>query len=323
MAGGSIRRAAVAGSWYPGSATALATTVDHQLSAAAGPIDGDLVALIAPHAGLKYSGPVAAHAYAQLRDRTFDLVILVGPSHFVGFDGVAVYASGGFETPLGILKVDAGAADALMRSTDIVRDDSTAHAREHSLEMQLPFVQRVAPHVDILPLLMGFQTAETGRELGDALASVGGGRRTLLVASTDLSHYHDRAAAARLDGVVLDHVGRFDPDGLQAALNARPEHACGGGPMVSVMRAAARAGARDARVLRYADSGDVSGDTTGVVGYMAAALGTFPAVERREGAAGASGEGRLGGTSGTGVRGTRESGVDGTGESGARENVGR
>jgi AmmeMemoRadiSam system protein B len=107
------------------------------------------------------------------------------------------------------------------------------------------------------------------------LATACEGRRALLVASTDLSHYHDAATAARLDAVVIDHVSRFDPDGLQGALVARPEHACGGGPAVAVMRAAHTLGARDAVILNYADSGDVSGDKSAVVGYLAAALGTF------------------------------------------------
>ena len=147
--------------------------------------------------------------------------------------------------------------------------------------MQLPFLQRLAPGAKIVPLLMGFQTADTARALGDALAAAVGGKKALLVASTDLSHYHDAATAASLDAVVIDHVSRFDSDGLQAALNARPEHACGGGPTVAVMRAARLVGARDAVVLQYADSGDVSGDKTAVVGYLAAAFGTF---ERPRGA---------------------------------------
>jgi AmmeMemoRadiSam system protein B len=141
--------------------------------------------------------------------------------------------------------------------------------------MQLPFLQRLAPNAGIVPLLMGHQTAETAHLLGEALAVVLRGRRTLLIASTDLSHYHDASTAAALDSVVVDCVSRFDADRLQRALETRPEHACGGGPTVAVMRAAALLGARDAVVLDRADSGDVSGDKSSVVGYMAAALGNF------------------------------------------------
>ena len=156
----------------------------------------------------------------------------------------------------------------------------SAHAREHSLEMQLPFLSHLAPGVPIVPLLMGYQTAETAAALGDALALALRGRKALIVASTDLSHYHDAAAASALDQVVIDCVARFDTDGLQAALDARPEHACGGGPTVAVMRAARAAGASDAVILNYADSGDVSGDKSSVVGYLAAAFGTFARAEQ-------------------------------------------
>jgi MEMO1 family protein len=271
-----IRPAAVAGTWYPGSAAALGQAVDGHLSrAATAAVDhfDPLIALIAPHAGLMYSGPVAAHAYGLLHRRAFDVIVLVGPSHFVAFDGVAIYRAGGFQTPFGIAPVDERCAADIMKAAPIVREHGAAHSREHSLEMQLPFVQRLAPSTPIVPLVMGFQSAATARALGAALGTVLAGRRALLVASTDLSHYHDAATAARLDGVVIDHVARFDVDGLQRALDLTPDHACGGGPMVAVMRAAHALGARDAVVLDHRDSGDVSGDKSSVVGYMAAALG--------------------------------------------------
>ena len=273
----SIRPSAVAGSWYPGSAAALTRAVDEYLSragdAAAAHLER-LVALVAPHAGLTYSGSVAACAYRLLPLHVFDVVVLVGPSHFVAFDGVAIYPKGGFRTPLGTALIAEDCAADIVAATPIVREHSAAHAREHSLEMQLPFVQHLAPNVPIVPLVMGLQTAATARALGDALAAALRNRRALLVASTDLSHYQDVATAARLDHVVVDHVSRFDADGLQRALDRNPNHACGGGPTVAVMRAARALGARDALVLKYADSGDVSGDKSSVVGYMAAALGT-------------------------------------------------
>ncbi len=270
-----VRKAAVAGSWYPGSAPALATALDRHLAETSRDVDGDLVALIAPHAGLMYSGPVAAHAYRLLRGRAFDVAVLVGPSHFVAFEGVSIYMAGAFETPLGQAAIDGACAQALTESTSLVHDYAAAHAREHSLEMQLPFVQHLAPGVPIVPLLMGHQTDATARALADALTSTLRGRRALIVASTDLSHYHDAGTAAALDRVVIDCVERFDADGLQAALDRRPDHACGGGPTVAVMRAARALGARDAVALHYADSGDVSGDKSAVVGYLAAAFGRF------------------------------------------------
>jgi AmmeMemoRadiSam system protein B len=274
---GTVRRPAVAGTWYPDSPRELEATVDRFLAAAAGGGQSrrfaDLVAVIAPHAGLMYSGAVAAHAYNELRGRDVDLVVLVGPSHFVRFDGVGVYARGGFDTPLGTASIDEDCAAATIAASPIVREHVAAHAKEHSLEMQLPFVLRLLPQARILPLLMGTQDAATADALATALASVLRGRRGVLIASTDLSHYHDATTAARLDAVVVEQVARFDPDGLDLALDRQPDHACGGGAAVAVMRAARLLGARDARVLHYADSGDVSGDKSSVVGYMAAALG--------------------------------------------------
>ena len=273
-----VRRAAVAGTWYPGTAGPLASEVDAYLTAAdrdAPDLDGDLAALIAPHAGLMYSGPVAAYAYRLLRDRRFDVAVLVGPSHFAGFDGVSLYPAGGFDTPFGVARIDAECASAIAAASEVVQVLPVPHAREHSVEMQLPFLMRLAPAIPIVPLLMGYQTAVTAAALGGALAAALRGRRALLIASTDLSHYHDAATASALDRVVIDCVSRCDADGLQAALDATPGHACGGGPMVAVMRAALASGARDAAILNYADSGDVSGDKSSVVGYLAAALGNF------------------------------------------------
>jgi hypothetical protein len=280
-----VRAPAVAGTWYPASASALAAAVDGYLDQAPLDVPGRLVALVAPHAGLIYSGPVAAHAYQLLSHRAFDLVVLVGPSHFVGFEGVGVVSSGRFETPFGPANIDAAIAEALMAATPVAREHAGAHAREHSLEMQLPFVRRLAPDARIVPLVMGVQSAQTIRALGDALAAVlRDCPRALLIASTDLSHYHDAATAARLDAVVMDAVERFDADTLEQALARRPEHACGGGPTVAVMRAAWQLGARDARLLHYADSGDVSGDKSSVVGYMAAAFGNFDDAAKPAGA---------------------------------------
>ena len=253
----------------------LAAAVDRYLADTTRDVSGDLVALIAPHAGLMYSGPVAAHAYRLLRGRTFDVAVLVGPSHFVGFDGVSVYPAGGFETPFGIAPIDEACADALLHTNPALKEHPSAHAREHSLEMQLPFLQHLVPEVPIVPMVMGYQTEETAAALGDALASVLRGKRALVIASTDLSHYQDARTAAELDAVVLDCVTRFDAEALQYALRLQPDHACGGGPTVAVMRAASALGARDAVLLKYADSGDVSGDKSAVVGYMAAAFGNF------------------------------------------------
>jgi len=272
----SVRRAAVAGSWYPAHPGTLAREVDRYLAAAGQPPAGEPIAIIAPHAGLVYSGPIAAHAYNLLRGRDIEVVVLVGPSHYVGFQGVAVYERGAFETPFGPVPVAEHCAAAVAMGSRQIQPHPTAHVREHSLEMQLPFLQRVLPGAGIVPLVMGLQSRDTANTLGDAIAAAVKGRKAVLVASTDLSHYHSALAAAKLDDTFIQQVLRFDPDGLMSLLEARPEHACGGGPTVAVMRAARLLGAADARVLMYGDSGDVSGDKDAVVGYLAAAFGTFP-----------------------------------------------
>jgi AmmeMemoRadiSam system protein B len=231
-----------------------------------------VIGLVAPHAGLMYSGPVAAWAYRAVQGGAYDVAVIVGPSHRAGFSGVAVYPRGAFETPLGEIPIAEDVAAAILSETPVVREDLAVHGAEHSLEMQLPFLRHVLPTTPIVPLMMGYQSGETMLALGEALGAALAGRRALLVASSDLSHYLDARAAAAMDRQVLDCVERFDPEGLMRTLGSQPDHACGGGPLVSVMRAARVLGAREGRVLRYADSGDVSGDKSAVVGYMAAAF---------------------------------------------------
>jgi AmmeMemoRadiSam system protein B len=275
MAGEPVRRPAVAGSWYPGEARALASEVDRYLKAVGAVPQGEVVALAVPHAGLVYSGPVAAYAYQLVANRRFDVVVLVGPSHHVGFSGVAIDPRGSWETPLGPAAIDGEVAGLIMAHGALVRENSSIHAHEHSLEMQLPFLRRVLPDTPIVPLVMGYQTRATVDGLARALAAGLEGRRALIVASSDLSHYHPASSAAELDHRVAALVERFDADALMTLIERFPEHACGGGPLVAAMKAARELGAREGKVLRYADSGDVSGDKSAVVGYLAAAFGSF------------------------------------------------
>ena len=275
-----VRPAAVAGSWYPRIPGALAREVDSYVDAATEGPAGDIIALIAPHAGIMFSGPVAAFAYKAAARGAYDVAVLAGPSHFVGFDGIALYPEGAFDSPFGPAAIDSAIAARLARAPGI-RELPSPHGREHSLEMQLPFVRRLLPGVSIVPMLMGYQTRGTIGQLATALAEALKGCRCLIVASTDLSHYFDAATAAHLDGLVQDRVAAFDPEGLLQLAEQYPEHergryvGCGIGPAISVMMAARTLGARDARVLKYAHSGEISGDYDGVVGYMAAVFGTL------------------------------------------------
>src|SRR5262245_12590977 len=274
-----LRRSAVAGTWYPADPSRLTgdlrsylETADAAATRDSIPLNARLVALVAPHAGLMYSGPVAAHAYRLLRHRSFDAVVLVGPSHYVAFEGVSIWPAGAFATPLGNLPIDERLANDIAAACPAAVERADAHAREHSLEMQLPFLAYLAPGVPIVPLVMGHQTRETATALGDALARALRDRQALIVASSDLSHFFDAETAASLDREVVADVEGLDPDRLMARLERRPEHACGGGPIVSVLRAARALGATASRVVQYADSGDISGDKSAVVGYLAAAV---------------------------------------------------
>lgn len=271
-----IRRAAVAGSWYPGRADALVRELDGYLAGAGtdpAPPAGRLVGLISPHAGLRYSGPVAACGYALLRAARDLSCVLVGPSHRVAFDGCAVHAKGAFETPLGSIPIDEELAAALLDRDDGIVDAPTVHREEHSLEMQLPFLQHLVPGLRIVPILMGSQLRDEVEALAEALARALRLRPALLVASSDLSHYHPAPVANSLDARVVRLVDRLDAEGLMRLLEHDRGHACGGGPMVAVMTAARRLGADGASVLRYADSGDAGEhDKSHVVGYLSAAL---------------------------------------------------
>ena len=268
-----VRTSAVAGSWYPADPAALRAELDRYLAGAAPPpADGALVALISPHAGLRYSGPVAAWGYSLLRQEAPRTVVLVGPSHRALFRGVALWARGEWRTPLGVIPIDETLAERLLAAHPQVRDERAPHAAEHSLEMQLPFLQHLWPGLRIVPALMGSQTSEEVEALAAALTRVLEPGGALLVASSDLSHYQPAERAAQLDGAVIEQVRRYDPEALMRLVDSH-QHACGGGPMVAVMKAAAALGAQRASILRYADSGDVeAGDKSQVVGYLSAAL---------------------------------------------------
>ena len=276
----SIRPAAHAGAWYPGSIAALTADVDGYVEDATVPAASRVHAILAPHAGLMFSGRIGAYAYKLAAQHSYDVALLAGPSHYYAFEGLAVWPEGAFASPLGMVTVHKEAAAEILQDP-IAQPLTTPHGREHALEMQLPFLRRLLPDVPIVPILMGLQRRDTIDALAEVLARVARARKTLLIASTDLSHFFDAATAATLDGRVQACVQSFDADGLQAVFERYPEHergrdvACGGGPAIAVMKASRALGVPTGRVLTYGHSGEISGDNDGVVGYLAAAFGTF------------------------------------------------
>lgn len=291
MGSDKIRESVIAGTWYPGNPEKLRKEIQGYLSRASGAsLSGRLVALVAPHAGYMYSGPVAAYAYKVLEGKPFSRVVILAPSHRAYFNGASVDDAAGYRTPLGVVPVDRRLAEKLMVHKDIFSYVPQAHAQEHSLEIQLPFLQVVLGTFSMTPVLIGDVSLDGCRQIARIVAEAVGQDDVLLVASTDLSHYYAYQEAKKLDARVIELVDRFDPEGLFEALRKRECEACGGGPLVTVLLAARDLGATKARVLHYANSGDVTGDVRGVVGYMAAALVDNPGKTRTLPAEAPSGE---------------------------------
>jgi AmmeMemoRadiSam system protein B/AmmeMemoRadiSam system protein A len=274
-----VRKPAVAWQFYTGNPEALRTEIVRYLDAAKPPaVAGDIVAIVAPHAGYMYSGQVAAYGYRLLRGKRYDTVVVISPSHVEYFSYASVFPGTAYETPLGEIPVDTKLASAIGSKSDLVKVDMKGHEMrpgqrsEHALEVQLPFLQVALGAFKLIPIVMGDQSKNTidalGAVLGDALM----GRSVLIVASTDLSHFHSDAEARTLDGVFQERLREFDPTTLYRDLSDKGTEACGGGPVVAAMIAAQRLGATKCEVLNYANSGDVTGDTENVVGYVSAVM---------------------------------------------------
>jgi len=267
-----IREPAVAGAFYPDKPDVLSRDVKKYLeNSKKEKIEGDIVALISPHAGYMYSGQVAAYAYKLVEGRAFDSVVVVAPSHRVLFKGASLYNRGGYRTPLGIVPIDTELSKKMMERRKEIQFLPEAHSQEHSLEVQIPFLQVVLKTFNLIPIVMEpYWSWETCQSVASAIAETVKGKRVLLVASTDLSHFYTYNIAVELDKIFLNHIERFDVEGLNRDLKNNRTEACGGGPVVTIMLAAKMLGANHGKVLKYANSGDVTGDRSRVVGYAAA-----------------------------------------------------
>ncbi len=271
-AAAATRPAALAGTWYPADPAQLRAGVEGFLARVKPETPhGRPAVLIAPHAGHAYSGQVAAHAFALLKDRPVKTVIMVGPSHRARFQGVSLDTRD-YQTPLGLVPTDRKLAGEIMAAGGKgFSNRPEVHTDEHCLEIELPFLQAVLNDFRIVPIIMGSQDQGTCRALADALTEVLRRRGDAVVLiSTDLSHFHTGEEARALDRVILDRVEKLDPDGLYRDLAAGRAEACGGGGLVAGLMTARSMGADKGRVLAYAHSGDVTGDNSRVVGYMSA-----------------------------------------------------
>jgi len=270
-----VRPSPIAGKWYPANAQLLARQVDEYINAASvTPPDAAVVAVVAPHAGHIYSGPVAGYAFAALRGLAPALVAVVSPMHHYYAQELLTTAHQAYATPLGQVMVDGKAQQQLSECLKQKLGYGLSYVKndpEHSLEIELPFLQRVFPGgFQLLPVMLRDQSPQVTRALGQALAETLAGTNALLVASTDLSHFYTQAEARQLDAEMLAQIEAFDPDGVLKAEQDGRGFACGHGAVAAVLWAAKDLGADEVKILHYATSGDVSGDYEQVVGYGAA-----------------------------------------------------
>lgn len=267
-----IRKPVCAGSWYDGRPDVLSRQLDEFLLQAEPDARSDgVIGLIAPHAGYVYSGKIAAHAYRLVSGKDYDSVIIVGPAHHHGFQGCSIYPRGGYETPLGIAEVDEELASALSKASGF-RYIPQAHTKEHSVELQVPFVQKILPHAKIVPIVMGVPSEQTISSLASAFIQTLYGKKVLIIASTDLSHFFPKEKANTVDAKTLSLIKSIDTDAIIKKMGRQENIMCGGGPVAAVLLFAKQTGNPKVRILKYADSSQVGGDESRVVGYAGAAV---------------------------------------------------
>src|SRR5512140_843791 len=233
-----VRPAAVAGSFYPADPKELASLVDGLLAKAAVPQIQNVVAVVSPHAGYEYSAGVAAHSYAVLKGRKIDRVVVISPSHVEAFPFSAIYDGTAYSTPLGEVPVDQEFAGKVAKASKLIQISGRGHGpvggnSEHALEVQLPFLQRTLGQFKLVPIVMGDQSYEACRALGLALAKNIQGTTTIIVASSDLSHYHPYDEAVKLDHKTLKAVEEWDYLSMSQNFERQIWEACGGGPIIA------------------------------------------------------------------------------------------
>jgi len=272
-----VRPSPIAGTWYEGDPTILARIVDGYLDDAQLPeLDGDVIAVIAPHAGHRYSGAVAGYAFEALHGRRPGLVAVIAPMHHPYSQPLITSAHDAYSTPLGNLPIDKdalGELDAALKSELDFGLSPVSNDPEHSLEIELPFLQRALKSKwKLLPVMVRAQEPRVSEGLGKVLAKVLANKNFALVASTDLSHFYNQKTALNYDRAMLEQIESFSPEGAFDVERAGRGFACGLGAFTAVLWASRSLGADKVKVLRHATSGDVTGDYSSVVGYGAAVI---------------------------------------------------
>ena len=278
-----IRRPAVAGSFYEGTEKALKRQIESCYTHPLGPgkvpylsskREGNILGLVSPHAGYMYSGPVAAWGfYEVVQEEVPEVVVILGPNHHGYGAPVAIMEEGMWETPLGGIKIDEELAKKIRAACSLIEPDESAHKMEHSLEVQLPFLQySYGESFKLIPICMMQQDQGVSQKVGEALAEVLKGKNSLIIASTDLTHYEPREFAERKDKKVLEAILSRDPQRLAKVVFKRNVSMCGPGPVMAMLTATSLLGGKKARLLKYATSGDITGDYNAVVGYSSVCI---------------------------------------------------
>jgi len=278
-----VRRPAQAGSFYPSERTALVSQLEKCFLHKLGPCklpklqergERNIISAVSPHAGYMYSGPVAANLYSALAsDGVPSTVVVLGPNHYGIGTGVSAMVEGVWQTPLGEVEIDSAVAKKICRNSDIIDLDDSAHINEHSIEVQLPFLQYVyGNRFKFVPISMMMQDIQTSRNVGESIAKSTDKENVLTIASSDLSHYEPQKQAERKDRLVMNAILRLDEEELQRAVELENMSMCGYGPVSSAIIAGKLLGARDAKIVSYQTSGDITGDYGQVVGYLSATI---------------------------------------------------
>lgn len=270
-----IRKPVVAGQFYPGTKNELEETIDSCIQHKYGPgnqiqKDERIYGIICPHAGYVYSGPTACHSYKAISSKNPELVIILGPNHFgVGKD-VATMIDAQWETPLGLVEVDSEAAQEIANDSKYIEIDEFSHSKDHSLEVQIPMLQSMLSNeFKILPIILRDQSLEMAKDVGNSVAQIAKSRNTMIVASSDFTHYEENSFAHSQDKSLIEPILEMNVEKFYSVLIEKRVTACGYGAMASAMTACKKLGAIKGELLSYSTSGDVMGDTSSVVGYGA------------------------------------------------------
>jgi len=265
-----IRESIAAGSFYPDNPDVLRRQINDFLLNAKSEGIRNIKSIICPHAGYIYSGQVAACSYKQIKGETFDSIFIIAPSHSEYFDFISIFNGDAYRTPLGPVYVDKERSRILADENPRIELSKYGHRSEHSLEVQLPFLQVLFENIKIVPIVMGQQNSQNIKELGSAIGKLFKNDNILIIASTDLSHYYPYDTALVLDGKIKDLVTNFNSEDIMSGFLNNDLEMCGGGPVISAMIASKDLGADSSRILSYKNSGDVTGDRSAVVGYLSA-----------------------------------------------------